>query len=193
MTCDELLDEAAEPARVDRSGIKLPGGIRSEQHTNQYRRQVGVLLVPMLAIRQAVEEAGQLRNDFLIQSCQAFAQLRTAERRDLNLGEQDAAVAIGRVLDEEKVEPARECSLGIEHVELGAQRRAEVLDDLFDGRNQEVFLRHEVVVHESRRKIRLGCDPLDRRVGDAVLQHRGAQALDDLAATRSGETRSSHR
>jgi len=119
--------------------------------------------------------------------------LRAAERRDLDLGEEHAAVAVGGELDEEEIEAARQGALGIEDVELGAERRAEVLDDLLDGRDQQVFLRDEVVVHEAGGDVGLGRGALHRRLGDAVLQDRGAEALDDLPAARSRETGSSHR
>lgn len=140
-----------------------------------------------------VEERRELRDDLLVEGCQTLAQLRAAKRRDADLGQQHAAVAVGGILDEEEVEPAPEGALGVEHVELGAERGAGVLDDLIDGRDQEVFFRDEVVVHEPGRKVRFGGDALDRRVGDPVLQDGRAQTLDDLAAARSGETRSSHR
>lgn len=140
-----------------------------------------------------VEERGDLRDDLLVQGCQTLAQLRATERRDADLGQQHAAIAVGGILDEEEVEPTRERALRVEHVELGAERSAGVLDDLIDGRDQEIFLRNEVVVHEPGREVRLGGDALDRCVGDPMLQDGRTQALDDLTAARSGEARSSHR
>lgn len=140
-----------------------------------------------------VEKRRELCDDFLVQGCQTLAQLRAAECRDADLGQQDAAVAVGGILDEEEVESARERALGIEHVELGAERGAGVLDDLIDGRDQQIFLRDEVVVHEPGREVRFSGNALDRRVRDPVLQDGRTQTLDDLAAPRTGETRSSHR
>lgn len=129
----------------------------------------------------------------MVQGCQTLAQLRAAERRDTDLREQHAAVAIGGVFDEEEVQPTRQRALRVEDVELGPERRAGVLDDLIDGRDQEILFRHEVVVHEAGGEIRLGRDALDGGVGDAVLQNGGTQALDDLTPTRTRETRPSHR
>ena len=140
-----------------------------------------------------VEERGELRDDLLVECCQTLAQLRAAESRDADLGQQHAAVAVGGVLDEEEVEPAGERALGVEHVELGTERGAGLLDDVIDRRDQKVFLRDEIVVHEPGREIRFGGDALDRRIRDSVLQDGRPQALDDLAAARSRETRTSHR
>ena len=70
---------------------------------------------------------------------------------------------------------------------------AQVLDDLIDGRDQQVFLRDEVVVDEARGQAGFGGDALHRGLGDAVLQDGGAQTFDDLTAAWSGETRASHR
>ena len=193
MACDQLLDLTAEPARVDRSGIKLPGGIRSEQQTNEHPGEVGVLGVALATIGQVVEHRRELGHDLFVQRRQTLAQLRAAEGRDADLREEHAAVPIGGVLDEEEVQPARERALGIEDVELGAERRTRVLDDLIDGRDQEVLFRDEIVVHEPGRELRLGGDALHRGVGDSVLQDRRAQALDDLATARTREARSTHR
>lgn len=193
MTCDQLLDLTAEPARVDRCGIKLPGGVRTEQQTNEHPGEIGVLGVALAAIGEMIEQCRELGHDFIVQSCQTLAQLRAAKRRDADLGEQDAAVAVGRVLDEEEVEPAVQRALGVEDVELRAERRAGVFDDLIDGRDQEVLLRDEVVVHEPRREIGLGGDALDGGLCDPVLQDRGTQPLDDLAAAWTCEARPSHR
>lgn len=51
MTGDELLDLTAEPARVDRCGIKLPGGVRTEQQTNDHSGEIGVFGVTVAAFR----------------------------------------------------------------------------------------------------------------------------------------------
>lgn len=193
MTCDELVDHAAEPARVDRGGIELPGGVCAEQQTNQHRREVGVLSVAVLAIGKPVEQPRQLGHDFLVQSGESLAKLRSPERGDPDLREENAALAVGGIFDEQEVEPARERALGIEHVELCTERRTQILDDLLHGRDQQIFLRYEVMMDESCRKARFGCDPLDRRLGDPVLQDRGPEAFDDLTSTRSGEARASHR
>ncbi len=146
-----------------------------------------------VTIGKAVEQGGELGDDFGVERREAFAELRTAKGGDLDLGEEHAAVAVGGELDEEEVEPAGKGALGVQDRQLGAERRAEVFDDLLDGRDQQVFLRHEVVVHEAGGQVRLGRDALHRRLGDAVLQDRRAQSVDDLAASRSGEASSSHR
>lgn len=193
MTSDQLFDHASEPARIDRGGIELPGGVRPEQQTDEQHGEIGVLRVASLAIGKPIEQRGELRDDLGVQRREALAQLRAAERGDANLGEQHAAVAIGGELDEQEVETARERVLGIEDGELGTERAPQILDDLIDGRDQQVFLGDEVVVDETRRQIGLGGDALHRGFGDAVLEDRGAQSFDDLSAARAGETRASHR
>ena len=193
MTGDQLLDHAAEPARIDGGGIELPKGVRPVRKTDQDHRQVGVVRVATLAIGQPIEQRRQLGDDLGVEIGEAPAQLRSAQRCDADLGEQHAAHAIGGQLDEEEVETASERPFGIEDVELGAQRGPEILDDLIDGGDQEVFLRLEVVVHEPRRKPGFLRDALHRRLGEAVLEDRGAQTVDDLAAARSGETPASHK
>jgi len=193
MTCDQLLHHAAEPARVDRSGIKLPGGVGAEQQANEHRCEVGVVGVATLTIGHPIEQSGELAHDLVVEVGEPPAELGPAQGGDADLGEEDAALAIGRKLDEQEVEAADERALGVEHVELGAERRSEVLDDLLDGGDQQVFLGDEVVVHEAGREIRLGGDALDRCLRDPVLQDRGSEAVDDLAAARPRETRSSHR
>lgn len=193
MTCDQLLDLTAEPARVDRGGIKLPGGVCTEQQTNEHPGQVGVVGVALPAIGETVEQRRQLGHDLIVQGCQTLAQLRAAKRCDADLGEQDAAVAIGGVLDEEEVEAAREGAFGIEHVELGAERRPGIFDDLIDGGDQEVFLRDEIVMDEAGGEVGLGGDALHRRFGDPVLQDGRAQALDDLTAPGTGEAWATHK
>jgi len=149
--------------------------------------------VSFLALGKAVEHVGQLGHDFGIERGDALAQLRPAERRHADLGEEDAAVAIGGKLDEKEIETARERALRIEHAQLRAQRLGQIAHDLIDGRDQQVFLRDEVVVHEPGREIGLGRNALDGGTGDPMLQDRRAQTLDDLAAARTGETRASHR
>ena len=193
MTGDQLLDHAAKPARIDGGGIELPEGVRPVRKRDQDHRQVGVLRVTTLAIGQPIEQRRQLGDDLGVEIGEAPAQLRTAQRRDGDLGEQHAARTIGRQLDEQEVEAARQGALRIEHVELGAQRRPEILDDLIDGRDQQVFLRLEVVVHEPCGNARLFGDALHRGVGQTVLQDGGAETVDDLTAARSGEAPASHR
>lgn len=149
--------------------------------------------MPALAVGQSVEQRRQLGDDLGVQIGEAAPQLRATERRHADLGEQHAAVTVGGQLDEEEVETAGERALGIEHVELGAERRPQILDDLIDGRDQQVFLRLEIVVHETRRQAGFLRDALDGGLGDAVLQDGGAQAIDDLAAARSRETPASHK
>ena len=192
MTCDQLFDHASEPARIDRGGIELPGGVRPEQQTNQHHGEIGVLGVAPLTIGQPVEHGGQLRDDLGVQRREAAAQLRPAERRDADLGEQYAARAVGRQLDEEEVETAGERTLGVEDVELGPERRAQILDHLVDSRDQEIFLGHEVMVHQAGGEIGFGGDALHGGFRDAVLEDGGAQSFDDLDAARSGQARASH-
>ncbi len=146
-----------------------------------------------LAFGQAIEHVGELGRHLGVQRGETFAELRAAHGGDADLREEDAAVAVGRQLEEKEIEPARERAFGIEDPELGSQRLGQVAHDLIDGGDQEVFLRNEVVMHEARGQTRLGGDALHRRAGDAVLHDRGAQSLDDLTAARTGETRSSHR
>jgi hypothetical protein len=55
MTGDELLDHMTEPARVDRSGIKLPGGVCTEQQANQHHCEIGILVVALRTIGQPIE------------------------------------------------------------------------------------------------------------------------------------------
>ncbi len=193
MTCDQLVDQMTKPARVDRCGIKLPGGVRTEQQTNEHRSELDVVGVPFLTLGKAIEHGGQLRHDLGIQGRQALAELRPAERRDADLGEEDAAVAVGGELDEEEVETAGERAFRVHHAQLRAERLAQGLHDHVDGRDQEVFLRDEVVVHEAGGQVGLGGDALHGRPRDAVLQDGGPQTLDDLDAPRTGETRTSHR
>lgn len=96
----------------------------------------------------------------------------TTERRDADLLEEDAAVAVGRHLEKQEVEPARERALRIEYVELRLDGIPCVLDDLIDGRDQEVFLGTEVVVHEPRRHPGSRGDALHRRAREPVLDDR---------------------
>lgn len=193
MACDQLLDRAAKLARVDRSGIKLPGGVRTGQQANQQQRELGVLGIAPVAIGQPIEQPRQLLDDLLVQCGEPFAELGAPERRDADLGEEDAAIAIGGQLDEQEVESAGECTLRVEDVELRAQRRAQVLDHLVDRRDEQVLFRVEVVVDEARREARLGRDALHRGLRDAVLHDGGAEPFDDLTAARAGEAGASHR
>lgn len=50
MTCDQLLHLTAEPARVDRCGIKLPNGVRTEQQTNHHAGEVGIFGVTVATV-----------------------------------------------------------------------------------------------------------------------------------------------
>ena len=193
MACNQILDHAAKTARVDGGGVELPGDVRPGQQTEQQHCEVGVLGVPALTLRQTVEHARDLGHDLGVELGETFAELWPPNRGDADLGEEDAAIAIGGKLDEEEVEPAREGALGVEHVELGAQRNAELGDHLIDGRDQQVFLRDEVVVHEAGGQIRFRGDALDGRFGDAVLENGGAQTFDDLAAARTRQTLPSHK
>lgn len=192
VTGDQLFDHASEPARIDRSGIELPNGVRPELQADQHRREIGILCMATRAVGKTVEHGGQLRHDLGVQGRETSAQLRPAQRGDADFREHDAAGAVRRQLDEEEVESARQRALRVEDVELGAQRSAQILDHLVDRRDQEVFLRHEVVMHQPGGKIRLRGDALNRRLGESVFEDGGAQAFDDLAPARAGETRASH-
>lgn len=146
-----------------------------------------------LALGQAVEHVGQLGCDLGVERGETLPELRSSDGGDTDLGEEDAAVAVGRQLEEEEVQAAGERVLGIEDPELRPQRLGQVVHDLIDGRDQEVFLRDEIVVHEPRRQPRFGRDALDRRAGDAMLHDRGAESFDDLTPAWTGETGASHR
>ena len=50
MTGDELLDLTSEPARVDRCGIKLPNGVRTELQTNHHAGEVGIFGVTVATV-----------------------------------------------------------------------------------------------------------------------------------------------
>lgn len=119
--------------------------------------------------------------------------MRPAERRDPDLGEQQPALAIGGELEQEEVEGAPQGALGVEDVQLGHERRTQVLDDLIDGGDQEILFGLEVVVDETRGNLGLLGDALHRSVGEAVLDDGGAQAVDDLSAPWRRETGPSHR
>jgi hypothetical protein len=149
--------------------------------------------VTTLAVGQAIQHRRELADDFGVEIREAAAELRAAERGNADLREKHAARTVGGQLDEEEVETAGQRALGIQHVELGAKRRPQILDDLVDGRDQQVFLRLEVVVHQPGRQAGFLGDALHRGFGDAVLQDRRAQAVDDLAAPRSSETPASHK
>ena len=193
MTCDQLVDHATKPAWVDRGGIELPGSIGTKLQTDEHRGEVGVFGVPSLTLRKAVEHVGQLGHDLGVERGQTFAQLRPAERRHADLGEDDAAVAVGGELDEEEVEAARERVFRVEQPELRPERFGQVAHDLVDGRDEQILFRHEVVMNEARREARLGRDALDGRAGDAVFEDRREQAFDDLAAAWTREAGASHR
>ncbi len=104
--------------------------------------------MPILTLGKAVEHVGQLGHDFGIECGDALAQLGPPERRHADFGEEDAAVAVGWQLDEEEVEAAREGALRVEDTKLRPQGLCQIAHDLIDGGDQQVFLRHEVVVHE---------------------------------------------
>ena len=73
MTCDELLDHAAESARVDCGGIELPDGVRTEQQADQRRGEIGVLGMPRLTIGQTIEQSRELGHDLLVERGESFA------------------------------------------------------------------------------------------------------------------------
>ena len=79
--------------------------------------------MPALAVGQAVEHRGELGDDLGVQVGQTATELRAAQRDHADLREQHAPRPIRGQLDEQEVETAGERALGIQHVELGAQRR----------------------------------------------------------------------
>ena len=87
MTCDQPVDQVTEPVRVDRCGIKLPGSVCTEQQTNEHGRELGVVVVSLLALGKAIEHGRKLPHDLGIQCRQALAELWPAERRDGDLRE----------------------------------------------------------------------------------------------------------
>jgi len=167
--------------------------VGADDEARDQHGELGVLRVPVLAIGQAADERAQLGEHFRVERGDAAAQLRAAERGGADLREQDAPHALGRHLEKEEVERAREGALGIEDVELRFERRLQILDDLIDGRDQQRFLGHEVVVDEAGRHAR-GCrDALHRCALETVLHDGRAQGVDDLAAARFGEARPTHK
>jgi len=162
------------------------------QETNDHSREIDVVVVTARPVGQPIEQRGELCDHVGGQVREPSSQLRTAQRRDADLGEEDAARAVRRELEKEEVERALEGALRIEDVELGFDRPARVVDDLVDGGDEQVFLGLEVVVDEAGGQIRLGGDALHRRFGEAVLHDRGAQAVDDLSTARLREARSTH-
>jgi hypothetical protein len=193
VTGDQLVDHATQPARVDRGGVELPNDVRPGDQTDEQHREVGVLGVPTGAFGKPADHRGELGDDLGVQRGEPLAELRPAERRDTDFGEEHAPRTVGGKLEKQEVEPPCQRVLGIEDAELGHERRAQVFDHLIDGGDQQVFLRHEVVVNESGGEVRLGCDALHGRFGDAVLENGGTETFDDLTPTRSGQTRTAHR
>lgn len=166
--------------------------IGPEQQTDEHGGEIDVGLAPSGAIGKAIEQGGQLLDHVRVQRREPAAELWPAQRRDADLLEEHATVAIGGDLEEEEVEATRERPLRIEDVELRPDRASRVLDELIDGRDQQGFLRLEVVMDEARRHAGLGGDALDRSAGEAVLHDRVAQPVDDLPAPRLGEAGTSH-
>lgn len=77
--------------------------------------------MPILTLGKAVEHVGQLGHDFGIERGEALTQLGPPKRRHADLGEEDAAVAVGRELDEEEIESARQGALRVEDTKLRPQ------------------------------------------------------------------------
>ncbi len=147
----------------------------------------------IMTLGQPIEHRRQLTDDLRVERGEPLAELRTSERGDTDLREEHATVAIGRKLDEEEIESARESALRVEHVELGAQRRAQIFDHLIDRRDEEIFLGHEIVVDQAGGNAGFCGDALDGRLRDAVFQDRRPQAVDDLTAPWSSKARATHR
>ena len=168
-------------------------GVGSVEQAQHHGGEIDVGLVLARAIGQAIEQRGDLARHVRVELGEAAPQLRPAERGDGDLLQKDAAIAVGRHLEEEEVERALEGALRIEDVELGLDGLACILDDQIDGGDQQVFLRVEVMMDQTRGHAGVSGDALHRGVGEAVLHDRGAQAVDDLPAARLGETGASHR
>jgi len=189
---NELASELAQPSQVDGVGIGEELRVGSVEQAEQHRRELGIGVVVAGAIGQPLEQRRQLLGHVGGERGEAAAQLRAPQCGDADLLEQDAAVAVGRDLEEEEVERPLERALGIEDVELRFQRPARVLDDLVDGVDQQVFLGGEVVMNETGGQPRLRGDALHRGAGESVPDDRRAQPVDDLAAARLSETGTTH-
>lgn len=166
------------------------GAVEQAQH---HGGEIDVGLVLAHAIGQAIEQGRQLVRHVGGERGQAAPELRAADRGDGDLLEEDAAVAVGRNLDEEEVERAFQGTLRIEDIELGLDGLARVLDHLIDRRDQQVFLRDEVVMDQARGHARIAGDALHRGVRQPVLHDGGTKTVDDLTAARLGEARTTHR
>jgi len=167
--------------------------VRPVEQAQHHGGEIDVRLVLARTVGQTIEQRRDLARHVRGELSQAAPQLRPTERRDGDLFEEDAAITVGRDLEEEEVERALEGALRIEDVELGLDRLARVLDDQIDGGDQQIFLRVEVVMDQAGGYAGVAGDALHRGVGEPVLHDRGAQAVDDLPAARLGEARASHR
>ena len=190
---DQLVRHQTEPARVDDATVELSEAVGPGEESHEQEREVGVGGILTGAIRQAAEKRRELADDLGVERGDPAAELRAAQRRDADLGEQHVLRAVRRHLEEEVVERTCERALRIEDGDLRHERLALLRDHLVDGGDQERFLRREVVVDEPGGHARLLRDALDRGVGEPVLHDRGAQPLDDLTAARLREARASHR
>lgn len=146
-----------------------------------------------MAIGEPIEQRDQLGHDLRVEICDATSQLRATQRREADLGEKHAALALRRHLEKQEVERADEGALRVEDVELGLERGAQLVDDLVDGGDQERFLRREVMVDQTGRHVRGPRDALYRRALEPVLDDHAAERVDDLLAPRFREARSSHK
>jgi hypothetical protein len=189
----EIVGETTHAARVDTVGVEHALLVRPVGVTDEQGREVAIFGAPSGAVGQALEQGGQLRDQLGVQLRNALPELRASQRRDPDLGEQQTALAVGAELEQEEIEGAGERTLGVEDVQLGHERGAEVFDHLIDGGDQQIFLGVEVVVDQTGRHLRLLGDALHRRVGEAVLDDGGAEAVDDLPAARLGEAGPSHK
>ena len=166
------------------------GSVEQAQH---HGGEIDIGVVLACAIGKPVEQRRQLIRHVGGEGSEAAPELRAAQRRDADLLEEHAPIAVGGHLEKEEIERAREGALRIEDIQLRLERVTRVRDDLVDRRDEQIFLRREVVMDQSRGESRVGGDALHRRAGEAVLHDRGAQPVDDLAATRLGEARTTHR
>jgi len=135
--CDELAGEAAESSQVDGIDVGEQLVVGAVQQRNEHGGYVDIGVVTACPVGQAIEQPGELRDHVLRQVGEPTPQLRTAQRRDADLGEQHAAVAVRRQLEEQEVEGTLERALRVENVELGLQRPARVVDDLVDGGDEQ--------------------------------------------------------
>jgi hypothetical protein len=189
----EIVGETTDAARVDAVGVEHPLLFRPVGVTDEQGRKVAILGAPARAIGKSLEQGSKLGDHLLVQLGDALAKLWPPHRGDPDLGKEEHSLAVGTELEQQEVEGTGERTLGVEHVQLGQQRCAQILDHLIDGREEEVFLGVEVVVNQAGRDLGLLGDALYGRLGEPVLDDGGTQTVDDLPPARLREARPSHK